>query len=266
MNDTTRRGLGAAAALALLLAAPARAAQEGEPERPLLTDELRRQQSAQEIVELFSEVESKLNEIDEMLWSASAGERPLEAPEDAGIGDLLENARRRGGEVRQDIERILEIAQQQGGGGGGGGGQMWSPGQQGSSPDAKQESETEGAPGERLATPEMPDSEQPGGEKPEEQKGEKPGGEKPEEDGKPAGEGDQPTSPFDSPGADDQNRAGQLPEVDGVEAVPRGQEADRWGELPLRVREVFRAEGGGDLPARYRDWIDAYYRRLNRRR
>ncbi len=40
---------------------------------------------------------------------------------------------------------------------------------------------------------------------------------------------------------------------------------DEWGNLPVHVRELFRAEGGQRLPARYRDWIDSYYRRLNRR-
>jgi hypothetical protein len=28
------------------------------------------------------------------------------------------------------------------------------------------------------------------------------------------------------------------------------------------VRDVFRTQGGGDMPAKYRDWIDAYYRRM----
>jgi hypothetical protein len=40
---------------------------------------------------------------------------------------------------------------------------------------------------------------------------------------------------------------------------------DRWGDLPVHVRELFRAQGGGDLPPRYRDWIDSYYRRSNQR-
>jgi len=31
------------------------------------------------------------------------------------------------------------------------------------------------------------------------------------------------------------------------------------------VRDAFRSEGRTDLPARYRDWIDDYYRKLNRR-
>ena len=41
-------------------------------------------------------------------------------------------------------------------------------------------------------------------------------------------------------------------------------ESDRWGDLPIHVREQFRAQGSDDVPLRYRDWIDAYYRRLNR--
>jgi hypothetical protein len=41
---------------------------------------------------------------------------------------------------------------------------------------------------------------------------------------------------------------------------------DAWGFLPVHVRDVFRAQGGGDMPAQYREWIDAYYRRLNKQR
>lgn len=40
--------------------------------------------------------------------------------------------------------------------------------------------------------------------------------------------------------------------------------AERWGDLPEKARDVFRSQGGVDLPVRYREWIDAYYRRLNR--
>ncbi|MBI5432072.1 MAG: hypothetical protein HZA52_04500 [Planctomycetes bacterium] len=43
-------------------------------------------------------------------------------------------------------------------------------------------------------------------------------------------------------------------------------ERERWGELPQHARDVFLAEGGDDLPPRYRDWIDAYYHRMNRSR
>jgi hypothetical protein len=37
---------------------------------------------------------------------------------------------------------------------------------------------------------------------------------------------------------------------------------DRWGDLPIQVREVFRTEGGADLPPQYPDWIDGYYKKL----
>jgi hypothetical protein len=43
------------------------------------------------------------------------------------------------------------------------------------------------------------------------------------------------------------------------------QDSERWGDLPVYVRDLFRAQGGEDMPAEYRDWIDAYYRRLNAR-
>jgi hypothetical protein len=34
----------------------------------------------------------------------------------------------------------------------------------------------------------------------------------------------------------------------------------------MHAREVFRNDGGGDVPPYYRDWIDQYYRRLNAQR
>ena len=40
---------------------------------------------------------------------------------------------------------------------------------------------------------------------------------------------------------------------------------EQWGNLPVHLRDLFRAGGGTDLPPRYRDWIDSYYRRLNER-
>jgi len=40
---------------------------------------------------------------------------------------------------------------------------------------------------------------------------------------------------------------------------------EQWGNLPVHMQELFRAEGGDKMPARYRDWIESYYRRLNDR-
>jgi hypothetical protein len=51
-----------------------------------------------------------------------------------------------------------------------------------------------------------------------------------------------------------------------TQRAPGADSSDRWGELPTHAREVFRNNGGGDLPPYYRDWIDQYYRRLNAQR
>ena len=55
----------------------------------------------------------------------------------------------------------------------------------------------------------------------------------------------------------------------GADATDRGGPAsdanETWGNLPRHVQDAFRSEGRSELPARYRDWIDDYYRKLNRR-
>ena len=45
--------------------------------------------------------------------------------------------------------------------------------------------------------------------------------------------------------------------------VTPGNDSERWGMLPERVRAVFQNQITDDLPLQYRDWIDSYYRRLN---
>ena len=47
--------------------------------------------------------------------------------------------------------------------------------------------------------------------------------------------------------------------------MPVQRDEEAWGELPLRIRERFRNRGSDEVPTRYRDWIDSYYRRLSRR-
>ncbi len=57
---------------------------------------------------------------------------------------------------------------------------------------------------------------------------------------------------------------GKVAAEGGKEAARRpGNDVEIWGNLPIHLRDIFRAEGQGDMPARYRDWIDSYYRRLN---
>ena len=231
------------------LAAPALAAQEPpepqpreseeEPERPTVREELDRRSMQQndlvdELRELFLEVERKLEEVDDQLASAGAGEIPLEMPEDSGLDDLLRASQERCEQAVGGIDRILEIAQQLGGSGGGSQGQP-----QGPSP---LDEERDRGPQEREKTPEAPEHPS------DEQEGQKP---------------EDSPRPDRGPG---ENRPGD-PRTDetGPPATP-GDDAREWGFLPERVQERFRNQGGDDLPPRYRDWIDAYYRRLNQRR
>jgi hypothetical protein len=75
----------------------------------------------------------------------------------------------------------------------------------------------------------------------------------------------QPKSPLDGDDPNQENKAGDEPPSD--ELGPGSSKApldDGWGNLPQHVRDTFRSEGRGDMPTRYRDWIDAYYEKLNR--
>jgi len=78
------------------------------------------------------------------------------------------------------------------------------------------------------------------------------------------------------PGADGQPKGNKAGHPEGNKNATQPEEATgdplmavdgkgQWGNLPVHVRDLFRAEGGRDLPPRYRDWIDSYYRRLNER-
>jgi hypothetical protein len=63
------------------------------------------------------------------------------------------------------------------------------------------------------------------------------------------------------------NQEGTASEAsDGAKTANHADPTDNWGFLPPQVRDVFRTQGGGDLPAQYREWIDAYYKRLNKQR
>ena len=198
-----------------------------------------------EMVKLFQEVERRLGEIDDLLFDASAG-TPLDAQEGAGIGDLLQRSIDSSEEVRRDMDRILEIAKQQG--------QSQSQSSSSSSSgDSPLDGQSQGQRGSKEQTPKGPSSE-PGGEHP------TPGEEPPKEPGS-EGQPDSPRESLEAP----ENNAGQDPQAGeiGSRSGPQGNE--RWGDLPTHVRDLFRTEGGGDLPPQYRDWIDAYYRRLNQR-
>lgn len=85
-----------------------------------------------------------------------------------------------------------------------------------------------------------------------------PGGQKPWQQGEKPDQGRNPP-----PG---ENRP-SMPRVDASgQPVAPGDDSDRWGSLPERVRRVFQNQITDDLPLQYRDWIDSYYRRLSQSR
>jgi len=231
----------------LLLLAPLASSQETEkPEPvPLPPSPFEQQDSEQgalqkELSELFIKVENNLKKIDGQLADAGAGEVSLEEVSDAGLDDLLRSVQDKGNQTKTQIDRILEIAQeldQKGSGGGSGSSKKPSkPPEQGGQGQQKEEN-----------TPEA--------QKPQ------------DEQGKEQPKGDDPKSPESDQPSDEkggENIPSGPPQDGSTGPSQRAIDADKWGFLPERQRKTFRNQGRDDLPVQYRQWIDAYYRRLNK--
>lgn len=236
-----------------------------------------------EMKRLFGKIERDMREIDRLLADASAGgngnassqakKKAAEAIQ--GIQKLLDNSEERGKSVVAGIDRILELAEHdpssspsscQSAGGlcknsgasgrpksdakteGGSKGQSGDSSEAGQSPLDRQGENTT----QREATPQSPE------------KGPAEGGRDP----KPGEPKKDPSKPVgnDASRAAARNTPANPPPGSSPEVPQAGPTAaDKWGDLPLHVRDVFRAQGGGDMPAQYRDWIDAYYRRMSKR-
>jgi hypothetical protein len=216
-----------------------------------------------ELEELFAKVEKRLERMSQLLGEASAGDtaalerlgssgideliRAAEAPPPSGapqgIGGLIEATQGHGRELVQEIDRVLEIAreqaqQQQQPGSSGGQGQPQPGGQQpqqGQSPENSRQMQGEDAP-------------QPG----QEQEGQQPR------------DGQDPRGNQENP-AETPQQPGDKPPGADVGAPSNAEDGGQWGDLPVHVRRVFRNGVGEDVPPRYRDWIDAYHKRLSTR-
>lgn len=246
-----------------LLAALFAASAFGQDVRP----ERLQQNGTQEIVQLFKDVKAKLDAIDAMLFDIGAGERPVELPKDSGLGKLLDFTRQASVDVVNDIDRILEIAeemskqqqQQQSSSSSQSQSQNQSQGKQQNNPQGQQQQNQPPDQEGQKDEPGQPDQPQQDGQKPEGQE-DKPGGEQPkDQEGSkdPKGNQDSEADPKNAPG-----------EQGGSHSTGAGSQADgteRWGELPERVRETFRNQGGDNAPLYYREWIDSYYRHLNQK-
>ena len=239
-------------------------AQDPEPqegptpiELPGMVDE-----TQQEILQLFRDIEQNLRKVDILLSDAGAGDtRGLAEVEEAGIGRLLEDSRETSQQVLGDIDRLLEIAQQMG--------------QQSGSPSQSPSGSSSGPEGSdslgrgsqttrREQTPENPGEDSAGQDS---EEGEQPEGQEPGNEQQPTdSRGEVPTDGQESPNSDPTNHPANDPPTDPTGAgSPNDPTRDRWGDLPVHVQDVFRGEDSEQMPARYREWIDAYYRRLNRR-
>lgn len=290
LNSPVRTTSAAALALALLVGPPL-AAQDPEPAPPPVQDEagggndeetppeepppidfehfIRPElggggapTAEDELLELFGKVERGLLRVDGLLLDAAAGDASrLSEVGEAGLDDLLQEAtpppagaggssgedgvagvlRRaesKGRGLQGDIDRMIELAQQMGGQCSSSGGSSGNPSSDSKSPlDGRPESRIDKtrSPSDPHSTDEPSDSENP---------------QDPERSDDPA----RPDSP-----------AARPPDSETGPARAPGEDREAWGELPIHVRDVFRAEGGPSMPPRYRDWIDAYYRRLNAR-
>ena len=104
----------------------------------------------------------------------------------------------------------------------------------------------------RENTPEKPGGE-PQGAQPEPQPGEQ----------RPQPSQGEPDDPRAADDPERTNAAGGDPRALATDAPSAIGATDRWGDLPVHVRDIFRYEGGLGMPPEYRDWIDSYYRRLN---
>ncbi len=208
------------------------------------TEQHARDQQAlqQEIVDLVHAVERRLVAIDRRLGDAGAGVAPLEQAQESGLDDLLRRAAQDSQQTVQDIDRILDLAAQlDANQQSGSGGQQSPKPEDGESP---LDAERDRGPQQREETPSDPSS-----------PGEQPHGEQPKDQAQP----DQ-----NPPGGE--NRPDRARAEAGGAPGSSADDANRWGELPVRYREVFRNQGGAELPVQYRDWIDAYHRRLSKTR
>ena len=281
---TSGRGLLAACTLSFLaLSTLAQDQDQGDPDFPTMEELLGggptgvQETAEQRMRRLFGEVETKLVQVDVLLTDAAAGDTGgLTEAAESGISELLKSSLERGRSAQKDIDQILEIArqlsaqqQQQSSGGG-------QPQSQGET-----QSENQGSPLDRgnnqsqrpETTPELPGEEQNG----QEPQGQQQGGQDPQQQGQepqqpgeqgqdPQQQGGQdPLNPGGDPNAPGDNRDGSERSDGAAGDAARGAGDEGWGNLPAHVRDTFRSEGRSELPARYRDWIDAYYKKLNQR-
>lgn len=212
----------------------------------------------EDLEQLFLKVEKRLQRVTDLLYEASSGD--VSGAEDigsAGIDELIREAeqgvagassgmarilgatRSQSEATLDDIQRILEMAEQQS--------------SSSSSSSSSQSPSSQGMP-QQGQTP-SGSRKQESGERPPEP------GEGQEQQGEPK-DGQQPRGSQESDAGQDGSSDAPPPGETGGPSGASG--AEEWGDLPVHLRKVFQNGVSEDVPPRYRDWVDSYYKRLNR--
>ena len=97
----------------------------------------------------------------------------------------------------------------------------------------------------------------------EEQEGQEQGQQEQKNDSNEPSNGDVPTGNQEKEGGPDGPAKAPPGSETGDPSAAAGSE--EWGDLPVHLRKVFQNGVSEDVPPRYRDWVDSYYKRLNRR-
>ncbi|MBI3820756.1 MAG: hypothetical protein HY286_18860 [Planctomycetes bacterium] len=214
----------------------------------------------QEIKDLFKKVEKDLQEIDKLLLEAGK-DAPAIQVTSANSKDVAKDALNRQKKVSENIQKILDLIPDGKGGSG-------KNSQQNHGLSKPPKGGGKGSQGDNN----NPDN-KPSGEQPQQQQ------QNDEKTANGAGQaqtlpqdGQQPKDPKGGGNPDDNKKSNeppkngqQKPRDYDTERVKRDREAaDRWGDLPEHLRRTFSNENTGDLPMRYRKWIQDFYTRTSK--
>jgi hypothetical protein len=208
-------------------AAPFARAQDDNPFRP---PQFGNEDPRQRMIELFQKVETRLSEIDALLYRAGSGEAPLKGAKESGIAELLQKSRTSGDQVLNDIDEILKLAEQMGGQSQGQGGQQPKGGKPQPQPGGPQQGSQR--PQSQERTPDAPGQE-PQGQDPQQQ-GQ---GEKDKPENQPDPKDGTPNSPKESK-APGENSAGKEPPGSNKGDASGARGNEQWAISAAGARPV----------------------------
>jgi len=231
----------------------------------------RMQELQAEMVRLFGEIETHLGEVDSALFEASGADT---FGDGGSVSTWVEGAERDGRAAVEKIDELLDVVdrmqdemeqqqqqqQQQGGQNqqSSSGQQQQSRGQQGQQ-GQQQSSSQRGQPQNQQSgrenTPEGPS--EAGAEQ--QNRGQENGEGR---EGQPQGQGATPQNGDEAP-TDGDNAAAAAAAARAAQRNGGDAAFGAWGELPPRAQEVFTNRASDDMPPKYRDWIDSYYKRVS---